>query len=67
MAQWRKKEKDETYSEEEIEARLKEELPDIFEYLNSVEVLFSFVGFLQKRYVFVKLMSISFFSCQAFH
>ena len=26
MAQWRKKEKDETYSEEEIEARLKEEL-----------------------------------------
>ncbi len=28
MAQWRKKEKDETYSEEEIEARLKEELPD---------------------------------------
>jgi 4a-hydroxytetrahydrobiopterin dehydratase len=28
MAQWRKKEKDETYSEEEIETRLKEELPD---------------------------------------
>lgn len=28
MAQWRKKEKDEAYSEEEIEARLKEELPD---------------------------------------
>ena len=28
MAQWRKKEKDETYSEEEIEARLKEELPN---------------------------------------
>ncbi|MEQ8428267.1 MAG: 4a-hydroxytetrahydrobiopterin dehydratase [Gammaproteobacteria bacterium] len=28
MAQWRKKEKDETYSEEEIEARLKEELPE---------------------------------------
>ena len=27
MAQWRKKEKDEIYSEEEIEARLKEELP----------------------------------------
>jgi 4a-hydroxytetrahydrobiopterin dehydratase len=27
MAQWRKKEKDETYSEEEIEARLKTELP----------------------------------------
>lgn len=27
MAQWRKKEKDETYSEEEIEARLKDELP----------------------------------------
>lgn len=27
MAQWRKKVKDETYSEEEIEARLKEELP----------------------------------------
>ncbi|MFT5133725.1 MAG: 4a-hydroxytetrahydrobiopterin dehydratase [Gammaproteobacteria bacterium] len=28
MAQWRKKTKDETYSEEEIGARLKEELPD---------------------------------------
>lgn len=28
MAQWRKKEKDETYTEEEIEARLKEELPN---------------------------------------
>jgi 4a-hydroxytetrahydrobiopterin dehydratase len=28
MAQWRKKEKDEIYSEEDIEARLKEELPD---------------------------------------
>lgn len=28
MAQWRKKEKDETYSEEEIENRLKEELPN---------------------------------------
>ncbi len=28
MAQWRKKEKDETYSEEEINARLKEELPE---------------------------------------
>lgn len=28
MAQWRKKEKDETYSEEEIEARLKDELPN---------------------------------------
>lgn len=28
MAQWRKKEKDEAYSEEEIEARLKEELPE---------------------------------------
>lgn len=27
MAQWRKKNKDEVYSEEEIEARLKEELP----------------------------------------
>lgn len=27
MAQWRKKTKDETYTEEEIEARLKEELP----------------------------------------
>lgn len=27
MAQWRKKTKDETYSEEEIGARLKEELP----------------------------------------
>ena len=27
MAQWRKKTKDETYSEAEIEARLKEELP----------------------------------------
>lgn len=27
MAQWRKKTKDETYSEEEIEARLKDELP----------------------------------------
>jgi len=27
MAKWRKKQKDETYSEEEIEARLKEELP----------------------------------------
>ncbi len=27
MAQWRKKEKDETYSDEEIEARLKDELP----------------------------------------
>lgn len=27
MAQWRKKEKDETYTDEEIEARLKEELP----------------------------------------
>jgi len=27
MTQWRKKEKDATYSEEEIEARLKEELP----------------------------------------
>ncbi|MCZ6802958.1 MAG: 4a-hydroxytetrahydrobiopterin dehydratase [Proteobacteria bacterium] len=26
MAQWRKKEKDETYSEEDIEARLKDEL-----------------------------------------
>lgn len=28
MAQWRKKEKDATYLEEEIEARLKEELPN---------------------------------------
>ena len=28
MAQWRKKEKDETYSEQEIEARLKQELPN---------------------------------------
>lgn len=28
MAQWRKKQKDETYSDEEIEARLKEELPN---------------------------------------
>ena len=28
MAQWRKKGKDETYSEEEIEARLKDELPN---------------------------------------
>ncbi len=28
MAQWRKKEKDATYSEEEIEARLKDELPN---------------------------------------
>ena len=28
MAQWRKKEKDEVYSEEEIEARLKDELPN---------------------------------------
>lgn len=28
MAQWRKKEKDATYSEEEIVARLKDELPD---------------------------------------
>lgn len=28
MAQWRKKEKDETYSEEEIHARLADELPD---------------------------------------
>lgn len=27
MAQWRKKEKDETYTNEEVEARLKEELP----------------------------------------
>ncbi len=27
MAQWRKKEKDETYTDEEVEARLKEELP----------------------------------------
>jgi len=27
MAQWRKQEKDATYSEDEIEARLKEELP----------------------------------------
>ena len=27
MAQWRKKEKDETYTDEEIEARLKEDLP----------------------------------------
>lgn len=27
MAQWRKKTKDETYSQEEIEARLKDELP----------------------------------------
>jgi len=27
MAQWRKKEKDETYSEEDIETRLKDELP----------------------------------------
>ncbi len=27
MAQWRKKEKDATYTEEEIEARLKDELP----------------------------------------
>jgi 4a-hydroxytetrahydrobiopterin dehydratase len=27
MAQWRKKTKDETYTQEEIEARLKEELP----------------------------------------
>ena len=27
MAQWRKKEKDEIYSDEEIEARLKDELP----------------------------------------
>ncbi|MFT5395732.1 MAG: 4a-hydroxytetrahydrobiopterin dehydratase [Gammaproteobacteria bacterium] len=28
MAQWRKEGKDETYSEEEIEARLKDELPE---------------------------------------
>jgi 4a-hydroxytetrahydrobiopterin dehydratase len=28
MAQWRKEGKDETYSEEEIEARLKDELPN---------------------------------------
>lgn len=28
MAQWRKKEKDETYSEEEINTRLKDELPN---------------------------------------
>jgi 4a-hydroxytetrahydrobiopterin dehydratase len=28
MAQWRKQGKDETYSEEEIETRLKEELPE---------------------------------------
>jgi 4a-hydroxytetrahydrobiopterin dehydratase len=28
MAQWRKKTKDETYTQEEIEARLKEELPN---------------------------------------
>ena len=28
MAQWRKKEKDETYSEEDIEARLKDEIPN---------------------------------------
>jgi len=28
MAQWRKKSKDETYSEDEIAARLQEELPD---------------------------------------
>ena len=28
MAQWRKKEKDEAYSVEEIEARLKDELPN---------------------------------------
>ena len=28
MAQWRKKEQDETYTPEEIEARLKEELPN---------------------------------------
>lgn len=28
MAQWRKKTRDETYTQEEIEARLKEELPD---------------------------------------
>ena len=28
MAQWRKKEKDETYSDDEIEARLKDELPN---------------------------------------
>ena len=28
MAQWRKKEKDETYSDEDIEARLKDELPN---------------------------------------
>ncbi len=27
MVQWRKKEKDETYTDEEVEARLKEELP----------------------------------------
>lgn len=30
MAQWRKKGKDETYNEAEIEARLKEELPEWF-------------------------------------
>ena len=28
MAQWRKKTKDETYSQEEIEARLRDELPE---------------------------------------
>ena len=28
MAQWRKREKDETYSDEDIEARLKDELPN---------------------------------------
>ena len=28
MAQWRKKTKDETYTEEEIEARIKEEVPN---------------------------------------
>ncbi len=28
MAQWRKKAKDETYTEEEIEARLRDELPE---------------------------------------
>ena len=30
MAQWRKEGKDETYTEEEIEARLKDELPNWF-------------------------------------
>jgi 4a-hydroxytetrahydrobiopterin dehydratase len=41
MSQWQKKTKDETYSEEEIEARLKEEFPDW--YLKE--------GWIQRKYL----------------